>query len=95
MIDRPEWNQPWNYGEKWLGSGYILKGDPKGYANRLDVECVRERESERESALKADSEGLGPKKLEKWNCNILMWMGKMEEKKFEGYVRSSVWEYEV
>lgn len=26
---------------------------------------------------------------------ILMWMGKMGEKKFEGYVRSSVMEYEA
>lgn len=53
------------------------------------------RGSEREGTIKADSEGLGPEKQEKWNCYILMWMGKMGEKKFEGHVSSSVVEYEA
>lgn len=37
MIDQ---DGNWNYGEKWLDSGYILRVQPKGFANGLDVERV-------------------------------------------------------
>lgn len=30
-------------GEKWLGSGYILKEEPVGVTDRLDVECERKK----------------------------------------------------
>lgn len=30
-------------GEKWLGSGYILKEEPAGMTDRLDVECERKK----------------------------------------------------
>jgi len=70
----------------------------KGRAKRIcqQIRCgVYEREGERVSTIKADSKGFGPEKLERWNCYILMWMGKMGIKKLEGYIRSSVLEYEV